>query len=375
MDDTQTTSQEPPEPARRWYKPWTWLTRAGNVRVLTLLALAVTIVLIMKGYKKGTAYAHKVVEKQADKIQFSFSMANPPVWMDKSTVAEIRSHIESYSNHDLPTYRRFQNPLDGDILKTVAGYYTARDFVGISGQKEDRQAVGASAWIKKVLEVRRVIRPDRAEQWIEIYAEYRKPAAVIAVPMTAGKTPQRISNFADLVDSSRVPAMKYYLVDGEQIRLPGEFAKNPNPASYMTLYGVDEDVPAPGSAWKGAEVAAGLKLAAALRSQPFASQIAMINLINFGGRAASLFTAETAPPQITLKTIHNTTVLWGRPIGTEGLYEVKPARKLNTLNEVFAKFSRIDAGREWIDIRNEDPKVKALPKTEAATKPARRPRA
>ena len=46
---------------------------------------------------------------------------------------------------------------------------------------------------------------------------------------------------------------------------------------------------------------------------------------------------------------------WGRPVGQEIYYEVPTAAKLQMLNEIYAKYNRIDAGRDSVDIRWEQP--------------------
>jgi hypothetical protein len=177
-----------------------------------------------------------------------------------------------------------------------------------------------------------------------------------------------------MVDPAKVPAMKYYLVDGQQVRLPGESSKNLYGANYATLYGIDEDVPAPGGSWKSPELVEGLKLAGAIYGQPFTSQIALINMTNFGGRAASVAPNDAGSAQISMLTYYGTQVYWGRPIGSEGLNEVRPSRKIATLAEVFQKFNRIDAGRQWIDVRYDDPKVNVIvpPPPPPTTRPVRR---
>jgi hypothetical protein len=349
MDDT--TVDFPPK-NQRWLKPWTW-SRARTGSVLTFTCLLLTVVLVIKGYQKSTAYGAKVVVEKTENIGFAFSIANPPTWMPRATVAEIRAQIERYSSHDEATYRRFQNPLDNDILKTVADFYTSKNFAGAG---VDRQSVGPNAWIKNIVQVRRVIRSDRNLQWIEIYAEFRKPAAVVAVPV--GADGRRLTSLSQIVDPVKVPAMKYFLVDGNQVRLPDD--KNLSRANLTTLYGIDEDVPAPGGSWKAPELTEGLKLAATLHGQPFASQIALINLTNYSGRASSIAPNDAGSAQISMLTYYGTHVYWGRPIGSEGLNEVRPARKIATLADVFQQYKRIDAGRQWIDIRYDDPKVNII---------------
>ena len=62
--------------------------------------------------------------------------------------------------------------------------------------------------------------------------------------------------------------------------------------------------------------------------------------------------AESKEAQIALVTKYNTEVRWGRPINAKDFYvEISTAQKLQTLQDVWQKFHRVDAGQRWIDIR------------------------
>ena len=56
----------------------------------------------------------------------------------------------------------------------------------------------------------------------------------------------------------------------------------------------------------------------------------------------------------SLATGEPRTIWWGRPIGQEKYYEVAAAAKVKTLGELNLQFGRIDAGRDYVDIRTEN---------------------
>jgi hypothetical protein len=53
-----------------------------------------------------------------------------------------------------------------------------------------------------------------------------------------------------------------------------------------------------------------------------------------------------------LITKFDTRIQWGRPINSpDAFVEVPPARKLQSLQQIYSQYHRIDGGRSWIDIR------------------------
>ena len=206
-----------------------------------------------------------------------------------------------------------------------------------------------NAWIEKITEVRRVISPDRKSETIEVYADYRQPAAWVACKD------------------------KFYLLDKDAVRLPGEYslADQKATAGLMAISGVElpagmKEVPAPSEVWAGEDLAAGMKLADFLRGQSFDGQVASIDMTNFQGRV------DKKAPWILLETIWPAAdgkprvINWGRPVGEESFYEVKAATKLKALNEIYLRFSRIDANQDYVDVRMDEvllPKPPPPPET------------
>ena len=97
------------------------------------------------------------------------------------------------------------------------------------------------------------------------------------------------------------------------------------------------------------------ELCALLHAQRFASQIDAIDMTNYKGRR------DSRQLWIVLNTIWPSDVdpsrprviQWGRPLGEERFYDVSAATKLKALNQIFLRFNRIDANRDYVDIHTE----------------------
>ena len=116
---------------------------------------------------------------------------------------------------------------------------------------------------------------------------------------------------------------------------------------------------------------AGMQADGSAAKQKFAPQIAAIDISNFNGRV------DEHAPWIVLETVFPTAagtprvVQWGRPIGQEKYYEVQANAKIKALKEVYARFNRIDANRDYVDIRSD---VLRLPKVAVQPAPPATPR-
>ena len=120
--------------------------------------------------------------------------------------------------------------------RQIAALYTGTDTV--DGKPVSRQATGFNAWIKRVTEVRRNVAKDNSVQTIEIYADWRTPAAWVRAK------------------AGDAAAEMLYLIDAEGVRLPGDYAAGQSRANLMVIAGVDlpavggkPRVPAPGQPW------------------------------------------------------------------------------------------------------------------------------
>jgi|GEM_PF-1606106 len=285
--------------------------------LLVCCAILVVVALCIEGYRRIDRYAKGVVKQQAASMAVYATLANPPAWLEARVQNSLLEEAANFAKRDDATYARLQNPLDANVLRELGEAYTANP------------AERSKAWIKSITQVRRVVDKDRNEQRIEIYADYRMPAAWVAKDG------------------------HFMLIDSEFVRLPGDYKADQRASrpGLMVLSGLDERTPDPGMAFGAPELRAGLALAQAIGGQRFAKQVAMINLSNFNGRHDKL------APHITLETIYGTSVWWGRPIGEESFYEVKAAVKIKALNDILVRYQRIDLGGTYVDIRTEQIRV------------------
>ena len=330
-----------PAPAQ----PRFWNTRAFQTLVSFGSVLSVIIVCAVL-YSRTITYGKHIVE--AHPVDARIEIANAPAYLDRPIINALLDEAYQFAQKDDATYNRARNTLDDSILREIAGLYTSMPAAG--GQPQNRQAVGYNAWIKRIIQVRRDVAADKSIQAIQIFAEWRQPFAWVRV------------NDA------------LYLIDADATRLPGDYHLEDRARSkLLAITGVDlpliagkPAIPEPGQIWTagkdgalGADLIAGMQLAALLRHQQFAPQIDALDMANHDGRRDPL------APWILLDTVWRTAngaprvVQWGRPIGEERFYEVPSEAKIKTLNEINLRFSRIDAGRDYVDIRTE---VVRLPK-------------
>jgi len=316
-----------------------------------MLITCICVVAVVAGcaelYRRAERYGTRVVE--AHPVDALVEITNPPAWLDRQIVSALLDESYQFLQKDEATYQRARNVLDRDILQEIAGIYTGVDTV--DGKTVRRQATGFNAWIKQIPEVRRNVAKDKSVQTIQILAEWRMPAAWI-----------------------RVGEMMY-LVDAVGTRLPGDYpVKLRQPSRLMVLTGVElplvegkAAVPAPGELWAagkdgqvGGDLLAGMKMIGALGNQKYVQQIDAIDLSNFGGRK------DARAAWITLPTVWQSdqgvahVVQWGRPVGAEEYYDIKAAEKLKVLGELYGRFGRIDAGREYVDIHMEGVRMPKL---------------
>lgn len=187
-----------------------------------------------------------------------------------------------------------------------------------------------SPWVKKVNAVRRTYHHGPGDV-IEIDCEYRAPLALV--------------HWEDY----------YWLVDSDGYKLPEQYTADQTPALLLgddrrvqlrILEGVAHAPVESGQKWPGEDLAAGLELARLLYGQRFADEVVKIDVSNFAGRN------DPRESQLTLVTKYGSEIRWGRPISAKDAFvEVPPARKLETMAEVLAKYHRVDAGQPWLDIR------------------------
>ena len=174
------------------------------------------------------------------------------------------------------------------------------------------RALEADPWVRRVKGVRRT-----HDLRIVARCEYRLPAAFVQI------------------DSD------FYLVDKQQVRLPGVYGYQ---ESLPLIQGVEGTAPPPGAVWEAADLAAGMRLARLIAPEPFAPQITAIQVHNYGGRCSPRDT------HIMLTTDRAGSVIkWGSAPGEE-IEENSARRKTAILRDNFERFGRADADLRAIDI-------------------------
>jgi hypothetical protein len=196
--------------------------------------------------------------------------------------------------------------------------------------KETADLLNKNPWIAKVHQVRRVYGKKPGDT-IEIDCDFRAPVALVKW------------------------GIYYWLVDGNGVKLPEQYTADLVPkvmldshhqTNIRIIEGVKNAPPETGHKWQGDDLAAGLDMIRLLFAQPFVNDVMKVDVSNFAGRV------DVREAQIVLVTRWNTQVRWGRPVNASDFFiEIPTARKLQDLQMVYAKYGRVDAKQEWIDIR------------------------
>lgn len=236
-------------------------------------------------------------------------LVNQPAWVPVSLTNKINELVAISGSHSV---------YDRQLLKDVHD--------GLISQPE------IAPWFEKVHGVRRVYR-ESAGDVIEVDCKFRVPVAVVQSGNGSG----------------------FWYVDSKGVVLPECFAEGDlthvvfgqdGQTIFRIIEGVANAAPDPGMPWKGEDLRAGLELALVLSNQPCAKDVVIINVEGYAGKLG------TRQPPIVLKTRYDTTVAWGHPVsGSTANFEVGAETKLARLNKLFAEYGRIDAKRQWVDIR------------------------
>lgn len=220
-----------------------------------------------------------------------------------------RSPFASVTFDDLPPplIVLAQSELEDSLLSLLDGAWTEDRLCRAMAQRLER--VG---WVAAVRHVRR-----HSDGHFAVSCRYRVPVAMVAY------------------------RGDYYLVDDEGVRLPGVYRAD---ASWQMVEGIAAKPPEPGKRWEGADLTAALRLLKAVREEPFAHQLAAIDMENFKGRV------NTRVCHLVLRTHQeNGRIRWGSAPGLE-IEENTVKQKLAILRENFLKTGRADAGHPMIDI-------------------------
>ena len=253
----------------------------------------------------------------------SVVILNPPAWMND----QLRARIEQVATPVTP-----RSSLNGAEVKEVA------------------DSLAADAWVKKVRQVRRVYGNGPGDT-LEVDCEFRAPVALVQ-------------------DDSW-----FWMVDADGVKLPERFMKDElakvalgtglQGIQLRIIVGERAHAPQAGEKWQGDDLKAGLELAKLFHGKTYLDEIAMIDVS--GVEPASLDESHRRN-EIALYTKRNTQIIWGEPIPTGPFrVDVPVEQKLMTLERLYERFGRCDAGRPWLQIRYDSVLYKDDPNTESAT--------
>lgn len=197
----------------------------------------------------------------------------------------------------------------------------------------------ANPWVRSVRSVRRCSSDRPNSTLLQLRGRFRKPIARIRTGGT----------FAYLdADGVRLVASQVPHWVGVTARLDGTTGQvcftntdevppgmRVRPIHYIAIDGVRTSEPPIGSVWQGSDVAAGLRLLALIVDKPYANQITLVDVRNYGGRISRY------EPHLRLyaQVGHGkaTDVKFGRFPRPRGDFVVSPARKVSYLDEYAAR--------------------------------------
>ncbi|MEX2212513.1 MAG: hypothetical protein WD768_00200 [Phycisphaeraceae bacterium] len=240
-----------------------------------------------------------------------------------------------------------------DLRWLVAGQL-ATDPMNAASLQKAVDTLAANPWIEGVARI------ERTSLGIAVHARYREPVALVMAP-------RRRETQADYLQKTDA----LHLVDARGVRLPSDslgvrdVPYRPEHAKALDLpviVGIASPSPKPGQVWASAELQAGLKLAALLRNEPYAHQIAAFDV---SGRD------KFNRIRLALHTRAGGTVWWGLPPGEKQSSEpdaVIKRRWLSFLNGPRNEkgFNAIDAGGRVVLLLGSGPEI--LTRDEEATR-------
>jgi hypothetical protein len=246
-------------------------------------------------------------------------LANQPAWMSQALAEQIIGTVRPVGLHSV---------FDRQLLVETAA------------------AMAVNPWIKEVRQVRRAYVHGPGDT-LEVDCVYRTPTALV----------QWDDN--------------YWLVDGDGCKLPAQYPHRDldramvdaqGKLALRVIQGVTRPPVRTGKLWPGDDLAAGLELVKLLADQPFAEEIPIVDVSNFGGRRDSM------AAQIVLVTRYGTQIRWGRPPSARDYFvEVPTSQKLQSLTDIFNEMHRVDGGQPWIDLRFDGVRYPSPQQVSAAT--------
>lgn len=282
------------------------LRQSGGAASIAVMAacIAAAIVMLAVGVPRLRNYLDSRSFVPAGEISVSF--VDPPSWWDAQRAEAMR--------------------------RLVAGAVGDGSAIDPARLATAQEALQQSGWFRSI----RQVRLDGRGGFV-VEAIFRQPVATV---LHAGRE---------------------YLIDTEACRVPVEWELGQRPARphWISLHHAAEPPPgAPGGRWTGRDIDAGLALLSALRERRWESQVAAIDLAEFGTTG------------LVLRTVNNGLIVWGYPPGTSTTAEPPVEAKLHNLDHLFARNGFIDNGAGRIlDLRTDVPSVRVAAEP-ASSEPA-----
>ncbi|HEV7300025.1 MAG TPA: hypothetical protein VGN72_11720 [Tepidisphaeraceae bacterium] len=310
---TTTSTKNPPKPPRE-----PMLSPAARRRVIHALAAFIVIVAAGSGLYVLKRHVSRDLTYVIDPPRVV--LKNRPVWMGDYLATQIVRSVRPTGGH---------SAADKQVLEDTYA------------------ALQRNPWVHQVHQVRRVY-GEQPGDTIEIDCDFRAPIALVKW------------------------GIYYWLVDGNGVKLPEQYTadlvpkivldQNKRPAIRI-IEGVKLPPPETGNPWHGDDLHAALDMIKLLYGRPFADDIVKVDVTNIAGRV------DGREAQVVLVTKWDTQVRWGRPVNAKDfIIEAPVARKLQGLQDVYAQYKRVDAGKPWIDVRFD--KITHPVSTPAPTPPA-----
>ena len=214
----------------------------------------------------------------------------------------------------------------GPIERQLKNFGWAGEKISLLDTEAARKVAAALAANPMVREVTSVERqfPDRVRAKVEL----REPVALV------------------------LRGNRYYMVDAEGTRLPGEFPSKSATGLDLVMVAYVRSTPPPaGKIWDDPAVVEAARLAGFLKGYPELVKKARITAIdssNIGGRRSQ------RESEITLLTADHTRILWGRSVYTPNVTELPAADKIANLEKVLQETGRL-SDKEYVDLRFADP--------------------
>ncbi len=282
----------------------------GSLHFVPAMQGKLTALVVLSVISAGSVYGYSRLRQTIER-QLAYPETPPrvvlkdrPAWMGDALAQRIANSAQP---------RDARSALDHQLLKDIA------------------DVLQQNPWIRQVRQVRRIFGKSPGDT-IEIDCEYRDPMALVTY------------------------RGEYILVDSQGYRLPERYPAKTNPRAMFDSEGsinlriIDGVAAMPpyrdGQKWVGEDLQAGLDLAKLLYGRPFADEIHRINVTNYGGRR------DSRRSHLSLTTKYGTEIAWGRPVRSVN-FELPPAKKLERLAALKDYYHRVDAGRPWLDIRND----------------------